>query len=98
MRLIDADAFKQENERLLHCDFPYLSEVTLEELIDNAPTIEERKKGKWREIQRYSPTDKAAINECSLCHDTVWMYDGERRWNYCPSCGAEMEYKNEKVK
>lgn len=66
--------------------------------IEDAPTIEERKKGKWREIQRYSPTDKAATNECSLCHDTVWMYDGERRWNYCPSCGAEMEYKNEKVK
>ena len=33
-RLIDADAFKKENERLLHCDFPNLSETTLEELID----------------------------------------------------------------
>ena len=39
-RLIDADAFKKENERLLHCDFPYLSETTLEELIDEAPTID----------------------------------------------------------
>lgn len=38
-RLIDADALKKENERLLHCDFPYLSEMTLEELIDEAPTI-----------------------------------------------------------
>lgn len=40
MRLIDADALKKENERLLHCDFPYLSETTLEELIDEAPTID----------------------------------------------------------
>ena len=40
MRLIDANAFKKENERLLHCDFPYLSETTLEELIDEAPTID----------------------------------------------------------
>lgn len=39
-RLIDADALKKENERLLHCDFPYLSETTLEELIDEAPTID----------------------------------------------------------
>ena len=39
-KLIDADAFKKENERLLHCDFPYLSETTLEELIDEAPTID----------------------------------------------------------
>lgn len=39
-RLIDADAVKKENERLLHCDFPYLSETTLEELIDEAPTID----------------------------------------------------------
>lgn len=39
-RLIDADAFKKENERLLYCDFPYLSETTLEELIDEAPTID----------------------------------------------------------
>ena len=39
-RLIDAYAFKKENERLLHCDFPYLSETTLEELIDEAPTID----------------------------------------------------------
>ena len=40
VRLIDANAFKKENERLLHCDFPYLSETTLEELIDEAPTID----------------------------------------------------------
>lgn len=39
-RFIDADALKKENERLLHCDFPYLSETTLEELIDEAPTID----------------------------------------------------------
>ncbi len=39
-RLIDADEFKLENKRLLHCDFPYLSEVTLEELIDDAQTVD----------------------------------------------------------
>lgn len=38
-KLVDADAFKKENERLLHCDFPYLSETTLEELIDAEATV-----------------------------------------------------------
>lgn len=53
--------------------------------------VVEVKHGEWKEIQRYEPTDKAAINECSVCHDTIWMYDGERGWNYCPNCGAKMD-------
>lgn len=40
VRLIDANAFKKNNERLLHCDFPYLSEDTLEELVDREPTVD----------------------------------------------------------
>ena len=40
MRLIDADEFKRENERMLNCDFPYISEETLGELIDKAPTVD----------------------------------------------------------
>lgn len=39
-RLIDADEFKRINKRLLHCDFPYLSEMTLEELLDEIPTAD----------------------------------------------------------
>lgn len=39
-RYIDADAFKRNNEDLLHCDFPYLCEDTLEEIIDEEPTAD----------------------------------------------------------
>ncbi len=39
-KYIDAEQFKRDNERLLHCDFPYLAEETLEELIDNAPAAD----------------------------------------------------------
>ena len=39
MRLIDADALKEKNERLRRY-FPYLYDTTLEELIDEAPTID----------------------------------------------------------
>ena len=82
-RLIDANALKKENEQLLHCDFPYLSETTLEELIDDAPTIDAEpvRHGKWIE---YPIAD--GMNQCSECG--VLRF-GES--NYCPHCGARMD-------
>lgn len=61
--------------------------------LDNAPTIdvEPVKHGHWVEVQRIHETDHTAICECSLCGDTVWVYDGQRAWNYCPNCGAKMD-------
>lgn len=87
-RLIDADAFKKENERLLHCDFPYLSETTLEELIDEAPTInaEPVRHGKWM----FNPSDafEAMFTKpkCSECG-----FESADGGNYCPNCGARMD-------
>lgn len=51
----------------------------------------EPKHGRWIEVQRINPTDRMAICECSLCGDTIWVYDGQRTWNYCPNCGARMD-------
>lgn len=61
--------------------------------LENAPTVdvEPVKHGHWVEVQRIHETDHTAICECSLCGDTVWVYDGQRAWNYCPSCGAKMD-------
>ena len=47
--------------------------------------------GHWIEVQRIHEKDHTAICECSLCGDTVWVYDGQRAWNYCPNCGARMD-------
>lgn len=70
MRLIDADKYRKE--LLDSRDFePF-------KLLDMQPTIEERKKGKWKE-------DSGNI-ACSHCH-TIWLY---RRTDYCPNCGADM--------
>lgn len=38
-RLIDADKLKADNPRHMNVDVPYVSEVTVEEIIDNAPTV-----------------------------------------------------------
>ena len=38
-RLIDADKLKRDNPRHMEADVPYVTEVTVEEIIDDAPTI-----------------------------------------------------------
>lgn len=62
IKYIDAEQFKRDNERLLHCDFPYLAEETLEELIDNAPAAD---------IPRWIPVTERLPEE----HEEVLTYD-----------------------
>lgn len=62
-----------------------------EDAITLAPTVDPIKHGHWIEVQRIHEKDHTAICECSLCGDTVWVYDGQRAWNYCPNCGAKMD-------
>lgn len=91
MRLIDADALKKNNWRLLHCDFPHLSEMTLEELIDEAPTIDAvpARHGHW------IVNPKTQEGYCSECKSDMpvmmddWHYKNLAT-EYCPSCGAKM--------
>ena len=98
MRLIDADALKQtfcaecdHSIKCEDCDIDYHFEHL-------APTVDPVKHGHWIEVQRIHETDHTAICECSLCGDTVWVYDGQRAWNYCPNCGAKMdEVENVKI-
>jgi hypothetical protein len=56
----------------------------VEDMIDNAPTIEERKQSKW-EIYVISPFDGEGCR-CSEC-----KYEGAPYWDFCPNCGAKME-------
>lgn len=92
MRLIDVDALM---ERLgiaydcRECDqdkSPYCTwkpdAVDVCQIIADAPTIEERKKGKW--IDK-SGGIECAWNYCSVCGEqAIDLYD------FCPNCGADM--------
>ena len=64
--------------------------------LENCP-LEEVKHGHWIEVQRIHEKDHTAICECSLCGDTVWVYDGQRAWNYCPHCGAKMDEVKDEI-
>lgn len=59
----------------------------LDDYIKDAPTIEERKKGKWILVN-----GRTAIN-CSVCWRCSWSLSFEdtvRQFNFCPNCGADM--------
>ena len=64
---------------------------TVNKLTKAIADAESVKHGHWIEVQRIHEKDHTAICECSLCGDTVWVYDGQRAWNYCPRCGAKMD-------
>lgn len=84
MRPIDADALY---ERAYQLNLDYIvSDVELrmlKTLLDHAPTIEGRKKGRW--IKR------GKIFQCPECEKFSITQD-----NYCSNCGADMrEEKND---
>lgn len=55
-------------------------------LIDEAPTVEERKYGHWL-------TKKAWHVECSECHHVLEFICDVKK--YCPNCGAKMDGETE---
>ena len=85
-RLIYARALTKRTDRYP----PYISDIVRREL-RHVQTVDPVKHGHWIEVQRIHEKDHTAICECSLCGDTVWVYDGQRAWNYCPNCGAKMD-------
>lgn len=76
MRLIDADALKREPE-LLYGLTVAITEI--QDVINEAPTVEERKHGHWIDID-------LDTSICSVCKKPQ-----EYETKYCPECGAKME-------
>lgn len=81
MRLIDADAFIEENKGIIDCEIDHPKyQDTLRELINNAPTVE-RPHGEW------IPVDiEEWVFRCSLCHD-ISTFESK----FCGNCGARMK-------
>lgn len=92
MRLIDADALRKavndfyDNsfEGIVSSDLIKYAQV-VDDFIDNAPTIEERTKGKWEYITHHARRYRV----CPCCH-AERLNDKSTGWNFCPKCGADM--------
>lgn len=79
MRLIDADLLEPDAD---YDDGEYWA-VSMTQ-IQNAPTIEERKKGHWIFLKN----GNAICSECG-CEQTN-AYDFENWDNFCHHCGADL--------
>ena len=89
MRLIDADELSKTIKETCLLAKPW-DYVLIEQTIADAPTIEERKKGKW--IETDDGWDGTYF-VCSNCGCPWTLIDGDPRdndMNYCPNCGADM--------
>ena len=95
MRLIDADALiKWLNDT--YCDTSkrswnynhHVMAMDMIEIIENYPTIEERKRGHW-----FDPEDDDGRTawHCSVCDHVVKTIGFYPNYNYCPCCGARMD-------
>lgn len=96
MRTIDADALLAEYDRV-HVGEP----GNARKLIENAPTIEERKTGKWVQVHGFVTPGGDPVWCCSECGKGVHVYGIEHgtygadisngQWKACPNCSALME-------
>lgn len=94
MRLIDADALIEDIDGDLTDS---IAEGRAIEKIMNAPTIEERKTGKWIIDDDWNMCDIEGTligtkeYECDKCGYRELVFDGTvTHLNYCPNCGADM--------
>ena len=90
MRLIDPIELK----RAISVAAMSNNHKTLEQIIDEQPTIEERKTGKWEEKEVSSEKvidewQSARCSECGKYHTTPYMYYFDS-FSFCPNCGADM--------
>lgn len=92
MRLIDADELKkyidaQEGRHFIGCTVGEALKI----IVDEQPTVEERKKGRWLRYGEdgYPNNEDTVFWQCDQCLE---QYTGrtKRIPNFCPNCGADM--------
>ena len=88
MRLIDRDTLGLSGIEIFMCNGDYKEALKmLIDKIERAPTIEERKKGKWIQFPNHM------AYKCSECGRVIQTTDGQRNvskhYPFC-HCGADM--------
>ena len=93
MRLINAEEAIKEILDVYEYEYPTASGAfdhfvthMIPNILNNLPSVDAEpvRNGRW--IKRDIVPDYMWKYHCSCCHS-----DGERRYNYCPNCGAKMD-------
>lgn len=87
MKLIDEDAVIKAIDKHTNSSLQLDEDITC--ILEEIPTIEERKTGEWIPSFGGKFTGGAYWFSCSKCKRIVpEVRNGG--WNYCPNCGADM--------
>ena len=91
------DAIYATDGRLIFSDHVCVGEdcEDILKLVDDMPTADvvEVRHGEWREVDqtgRNSRHIQYTTKQCSVCG----YWNGRRKTNYCPNCGAKMDGKD----
>ena len=93
MRAIDADALMPKLKFIREAEYQIYGKESWEfaskciTAVEDAPTIEERKMGKWNRYYRMHSGDTFVCNRCGSCFVVL---QGEDKMNFCPNCCADM--------
>ena len=95
MRLIDADRLLEDKRigKYYHLKNGDIAIPLID--IKHAPTIEERKTGKWNAYYHGINETPSFTYSCNQCGYSApyGLYGGkysQKEWNFCPNCGADM--------
>ena len=89
-RLIDADAvISGVKNRCIGQDDVVKVEHSIISMLYMMPTIDEVpvKRGKW--IKADSQQYFRKHYPCFICSECGYRKDSQKKWNYCPNCGAD---------
>ena len=103
-RLIDANKLRKDILGLADCYNGFsdtYDKAQIVDMIDEQPTVDPVKHGRWIEENR---RPKSSLFYCSECHRTAYDIQPTRaegwvkrcRYAYCPNCGAYMLDKEDK--
>ena len=101
MELINKDALKKDILALPNCYNGFsdtYDKACIIGVIDEQPTIEERKTGRWEEIEVIAEAyDIAGVKtwaskmQCDQCGFSTFAIEGcFSQYHFCPNCGASM--------
>lgn len=109
MRLIDADALKAKirkaEKEFRRCKIEPVGYkmafadgvgTVADLIVDEAPTVEERKHGHWIETNEYctGAYESLGYYKCSVCGAVILEDVDFGVGNYCQQCGAKMDGEN----